>query len=76
MCKLPDGSYWLWGKLDLASVGSDSKGSTRDVGDLGSIHGEGSGYPLQYCCLENPMDREAWWPTVLGVTRSQTQLSD
>ena len=66
LCKLPDGSDWLWGKLDLALVGSDSKESARDVGDLCSVPGEGNGYPLQYSCLENPMDKEAWWPTVLG----------
>ena len=34
------------------------------------------GNPLQYSCLENSMDREAWWATVHGVTKSQTQLSD
>ena len=34
------------------------------------------GIPLQYCCLENPMDGEAWWATVHGVSKSQTQLSD
>ena len=33
--------------------------------------GEGNGYPLQYSCLENPMDRGAWWATVHGVTKSQ-----
>ena len=38
--------------------------------------GEGNGTPLQYSCLENPMDREAWWAVVHGVTRSRTQLSD
>ena len=38
---------------------------------------EGNGDPLQYCCLENPMDRGAWWVTVHGVTNSYTteQLS-
>ena len=36
--------------------------------------GEGHGNPLQYSCLENPMDRGAWWATVHGVTKSQTQL--
>ena len=35
--------------------------------------GGGNGYPLQYSCLENPMDRGDWWATVCGVTRSQTQ---
>ena len=59
--------------------GSDSKESACNAGDLGSILGwgrslgEGNGYPLQYSCLENPMDRGAWWAT---VPKSQTQLSD
>ena len=49
--------------------------NARDTGDLGSIpglgrsHGEGNGNPFQYFCLENPMDRGAWWDTVLGVTK-------
>ena len=38
--------------------------------------GEGNGNPLQYSCLENPMDRGAWWATVHGVAKSRTQLSD
>ena len=48
--------------------GSDGKASVYNVGDLGSIPGsgrfpgEGNGNPLQYCCLENPMDRGAWCP--------------
>ena len=40
------------------------------------IWGEGNGTPLQYSCLENPMDGGAWWATVHGVARSQTRLSD
>ena len=46
--------------------------------NLGSIPGsgrspgEGSGIPHQYFCLGNPMDREAWWATVHGVTKGQT----
>ena len=36
--------------------------------------GEGNGNPLQYSCLENPMDRGAWTPTVHRVAKSQTQL--
>ena len=45
------------------------------AGDLGSIAGserfpgKEDGNPLQYCCLGNPMDREAWWTTVRGVTK-------
>ena len=58
--------------------GSDSKASAYNVGDLGSIlgsgrsPGEGNGNPLQYSCLENPMDGGAWWATVHGVTESWT----
>ena len=42
----------------------------------GRSSGEGNGNPLQYSCLENPMDGGAWWATVPGVTKSWTQLSD
>ena len=58
------------------------KESSCNAGDLGSIPGsgpslgEGNRYPLQYFCLENPMDRGAWWATVHGVTKSHTQLSN
>ena len=51
-----------------------------DAGDRGSIPGsgrspgEGNGYPLQYSCMENPMDRGAWRATVHGVAKSQTRL--
>ena len=38
--------------------------------------GEGSGNPLQYSCLENPMDRGAWWDIVHGVAKIQTRLRD
>ena len=61
---------------------SDGKASAYNEGDLGSIPGlgrspgEGNGNPLQYSCLENPMDRGAWWATTCGVTKSQTWLSD
>ena len=37
---------------------------------------EGNGTPLQYSCLENPMDGGAWWATIHGVAKSQTRLSD
>ena len=61
---------------------SDSKESAYSEGNPGLIPGserfpgEGNGNPLQYSCLENSMDREAWQATVLGVTKSQTRLSD
>ena len=43
---------------------------------LGRFPGEGNGNPLQYSCLENPMDGGAWWATVHRVTKSWTRLSD
>ena len=46
------------------------------VNDLAKSLGEGDGTPLQYSCLENPMDGGAWWAAVHGVARSWTQLSD
>ena len=55
--------------------GSDGKVSACNAGDPGLIlgwgrsPGEGNGYPLQYSCLENPMDRGAWQPRVYGVAR-------
>ena len=58
--------------------GSAVKNPPADVGDLGSVpglgrsRGEGNGNPLQYSCLENPMDRGAWWATVYRVTESDT----
>ena len=39
-------------------------------------YGEGNGNLLQYSCLQNPVDRGAWWATVCGVSKSPTQLSD
>ena len=62
--------------------GSEVKVSASNVGDLGLIPGlgrspgEGNGNPAQYSCLENPIDRGAWWATVHGVAKSQTRLSD
>ena len=62
--------------------GSEVKASASTEGDPGLIPGserspgEGNGKPLQYSCLENPMDGEAWWATVHGVTESRTRLSD
>ena len=43
---------------------------------LGRPHGEGNGTPLQYSCLENPMDGGAWWAAVRGVPKSRIRLSD
>ena len=62
--------------------GSDGRESTCNAGDLGWIPGsgrspgEGNGNPLQYSCLENPMDRGAWRATVHRVEKSRTRLRD
>ena len=61
--------------------GSEVKESACNVGGLslipgsGRSPGEGNGNPLQYSCLENPMDAGAWWATVHGVAKSRTRLS-
>ena len=58
--------------------GSDSKESACSAGDLALIPGSGrspgedNGYPLQDSCLENSVDREAWWATVHRVAESDT----
>ena len=86
MVRLPSCAFW--GFLEASTViqgfpwGSDGKESTCNAGYPGSIPGsgrspgEGNGYPLQYSCLGNPMDRGAWWAIVHGVAKSQTRLSD
>ena len=51
-------------------------GDASSIPGLGRSLGEGNGNPLQYSCLENPMDRGAWWATVHRVAKSWTQLSD
>ena len=63
-----------------APVGKNPPASAGDAQDAGPISGSGrspglgNGNPLQYSCLENSIDREAWWATVRGITKSQTQL--
>ena len=65
--------WWLSGKESTCNAG--------DAGDSGSISGSkrspggGNGNPLQYSCLENPMDRGAWRVTVHGVAKSWTRLT-
>ena len=62
-------------------AGSEVKASACSAGDLGLIPesgrspGEGNGNPLQYSCLENPMEGGAWWATAHGVAKSRTRLS-
>ena len=68
--------------LTYFTGGLDSKESVCSVGELSSIPGlgrspgKGNGNPLQYSCLENPMDRGGWKSTVHGVAKSRTRLSD
>ena len=62
--------------------GSDSKESTCNRGDsglipeLGRSPGEGNGNPLQYSCLENPMDRGAWWPTYSPCGHKELEITE
>ena len=69
----------MWGGFP---GGSEGKASACSAGDLGLIPGlrrspgEGYGNPLQYSCLENPMDGRAWQATVHGNAKSQTRLSN
>ena len=75
-----------WSIVDLqdfpgGTVLKNPPAKARDARDAGSIPGsarspaEGSGNPLQYSCLGNPMDVEAWWAIVRGVSKSQKRLS-
>ena len=87
--KMPGRTVVIW-TLDQVHFqeGSDSWLSAKGLSFLSCgchggcllkhIHicGEGNGTPLQYSCLENPMDRGAWWAAVHGVARSWTRLSD
>ena len=66
--------------LSVALTVKNPLANTGDTGDMGSIPrsgrspGEGNGDSLQYSCLENSMERGAWWARVHGVTKSRTQL--
>ena len=64
---------------DHSAVSKESACSAGDPGSipgLGRSPGEGNSNPLQYPCLENLMDRGAWWTAVHGVAKSQARLSD
>ena len=80
---------FLVGRINITKItilpnvfpgGSDGKESACNTGDLSSIPGwvrtpgEGNGNPLQYFCLENSMDRGAWWAIVHGVTKNPIKL--
>ena len=73
---------WFSTSCYIASGGSAVTNSPANVGDMGSVPGlgispgGGNGNPLQYSCLENPMDRGAWQAIVHGVAQIRTRLSD
>ena len=60
---------------DSKESACNARGDPGFIPGLGRSPGEGHGNPLQYSCLENPMDRGAWWAIVHGVTKSRTRLS-
>ena len=68
--------------LTIYSVGKESTCDMGDTGDeglvpgLGRFSGGGNDNPLQYSCLENPMDRGTWWATAHRVTKNRTQPSN
>ena len=68
------------GASQVALVVKNPPANTGDIRDMGSIPGlkrspgGGQGSPLQYSCLENPMDRGVWWATIYEVAKSWTQL--
>ena len=72
-----------WGSVEFPGITAiknlpANAGDLRDAGLIcgwGRSPGEGNGTPLQYSCLENPMDGGAWWAAVHGVAKSQTQLN-
>ena len=63
----------MWGGVPCDSVGKESAcnaGDPDSIPDLERSPEEENGYPPQYSCLENPMDREAWWATVHGIAKA------
>ena len=64
---------WLSGKESACNAGNAD--DTGSVPGLGRTPGGGNGNPVQYSCLENPMDRGAWWATVHSVAKSQTHFN-
>ena len=73
--------YWMWASQVVLVVKNPpaNAGNARDMSLItgsGRSPGEGNGNTLQYSCLEDSMDRGAWWAIVHGLTKSQTWLSD
>ena len=77
--KLSSGHRTGKGQFSFQSQRKAMPKNAQTITQLHSSHmldGEGNNTPLQYSCLENPMDGGAWWAAVHGVARSRTQLSD
>ena len=65
----------IFGFAQLLESGTSGKYLVRDVGLIpgsGTSPGRGHGNPLQYSCLENPINRGAWWAVVCGITKRRT----
>ena len=69
-------AVYIYHTLTDGSAGKESACSAGETGDVSSVPGlgrcpgRGNGYPFQYSCLKNPMDRKAWRPTVQNVSKS------
>ena len=78
-CSLLYSSVLMWTRgFPCSSVGKESACNAGDLGSIpgsGRSPGEGNGNPLQYSCLENPMDRGAWQATVHGVAKVRHDLT-
>ena len=70
--RLPGGNINNLRYADDTSLMAKSEEELKSL--LMTVNGEGNGTPLQYCCLENPMDGGAWWAAVHGVAKSRTRL--
>ena len=68
--------YVHWELPDVHAGFRKGRGTRDPIANICWVIGEGNGTPLQYSCLENPMDGGAWWAAVHGITKSQTWLSD
>ena len=64
---------WGWGGSVVKNHPANA-GNTGSNPGLGNLPGEGNASPLQYSCVENPMDKAAWWATVHSVTKSRSWL--
>ena len=66
----------MWGPISKGKIKCKHQVITGFIQHTTDCFGEGNGTPLQYSCLENPMDGGAWWGAVHGVAKSRTRLSN